>query len=182
MKDIETIWKEYQDALLLFIKKKTQNSASAEDILHEVFLKFYTKFETISDSSKVRGWLYQTARNTIIDHYRAQKFSTELPDNIEDLSVPDENTAQMQLADCLPVILKHLPDKYRQPISLAHIEQLTQQEIAQIESISLSGAKSRVQRGRHLLKEMLTDCCKIELDNQNRIIGYVPKSNSCNYC
>ena len=182
MKKIETIWEEYQGALLLFIKKKTQNSSSAEDILHEVFLKFYTKFETISDNSKIKGWLYQTARNTITDHYRAQRFSAELPENVEDISEPDENTAQMQLADCLPVILKHLPDKYRQPISLAHIDQLTQQEIAKVENISLSGAKSRVQRGRHLLKEMFMNCCTIELDNQNRIISYVPKSSSCDYC
>ncbi|WP_442871445.1 hypothetical protein [Candidatus Thiodiazotropha sp. CDECU1] len=62
------------------------------------------------------------------------------------------------------------------------MEGRTQKEIAEKESISLSRAKSRVQRGRVLLKTMLHDCCKLVINAMNQIVDYEKKDNNCRQC
>jgi RNA polymerase sigma-70 factor (ECF subfamily) len=79
-------------------------------------------------------------------------------------------------------MIEELPDKYRDAVKLSEIERKTQKEVAQREKISLSGAKSRVQRGRALLKVMLHDCCKIEINKNNQLVSYEKKDKDCKYC
>lgn len=71
---------------------------------------------------------------------------------------------------------------YRDAITLVEIEGLTKQAAAKQMGISLSGMKSRVQRGRKQLKQMLDDCCLIELDRRGGVTNYQPRSNVENFC
>ena len=79
-------------------------------------------------------------------------------------------------------MIEQLPDKYREAIKLSEIEKKTQKEVAELEKISLSGAKSRVQRGRALLKAMLHDCCQIEINKNNQLVSYEKKDKDCKFC
>ena len=91
-------------------------------------------------------------------------------------------TIRKELSFCLEPMIQELPDKYRHAIQLSELENKTQQEVAEQEGISLSGAKSRVQRGRALLKDILEDCCQFELNQQNQILSYEKKKQNGKYC
>ena len=83
---------------------------------------------------------------------------------------------------CLVPMIQQLPDKYRHAVELSELEGRNQSAIAEVEGISLSGAKSRVQRGRSLLKAMLHDCCDLEINARNQVVEYDNKGNDCKFC
>jgi RNA polymerase sigma-70 factor (ECF subfamily) len=76
-------------------------------------------------------------------------------------------------------MLNCLPEKYRQALLLTEYRGMTQQEVAEHLGISLSGAKSRVQRAREKLKEELLNCCHFEFDRLGKIMSYHPKCAAC---
>lgn len=181
MQKFEDIWKDYHHKLYSFVNKRVSDPAIAEDLLQDILIKVSAKIETLENTKKLQGWIYQIARNTIIDYYRSNKnLESEL---IGDLIAPETdqiNQARQEVSLCLTSLIRHLPDKYRETMTLSEIEGITQKEIAIRQGISLSGAKSRVQRGRKLLKELLVACCVFELDQQQRMIDYHPKGDcSC---
>ncbi|MDA8226295.1 MAG: sigma factor-like helix-turn-helix DNA-binding protein [Desulfitobacterium hafniense] len=75
-----------------------------------------------------------------------------------------------------------LPETYKQAILLTEFQNMTQKELSEKLGISISGAKSRVQRGRKMLKEMLLGCCQLEVDRRGNIIDYQHKNSECEYC
>jgi len=68
-----------------------------------------------------------------------------------------------------------LPSPYREAITLTELEGRTQREAAQMLGISLSGMKSRVQRGRAKLRGMLEACCKVAVDARGKVIACEPR-------
>ena len=105
-----------------------------------------------------------------------------LPDELLIEDGQDDASVEEELSECcISPFIKKLPEKYRTAIILSEIEGLTQKEVANQEGMSLSGAKSRVQRGRKMLKEMMLACCQFDVDSQGRIINY-QASNGCGAC
>ncbi len=72
-------------------------------------------------------------------------------------------------------MIRSLPEGYREAVRLAEIEGLPQQEVADRLGLSLSGAKSRIQRGRVLLKDALEGCCRFEIDGRGNVMDCDPK-------
>lgn len=179
--DIEVIWEKFHDKLLSFIKKRVNESSDAEDILHNIFLKIHLKIESLKDQKKIKSWIYQIARNAIIDHYRTRRTLTELPDWLSEKKSEDSIEIKEELYECIKAMISFLPEKYSRAIQFSDIEGKPQKELSIVESISLSGAKSRIQRGRILLKDMLFTCCQFELDGSNQIIEY-KSDKKCKCC
>jgi len=179
---VEIIWEECGAALRQFILKRVSDETIADDILQEVFVKIQSHIGTLRDVHKIRPWLYQITRNTIIDHYRSRKPMVELPEplNIEDGFVADDIIDD--LTPCIDNMVNRLPDKYRQAIILTVYKGMTQKEMGEKLGISLSGAKSRVQRAREKLKSMLLECCHFELDRLGSVISYKPRRTSLSKC
>jgi RNA polymerase sigma-70 factor, ECF subfamily len=182
MNKTENLWIEFNGQLLSFIKSRVSDTFIAEDILNDVFIKIHTNIETLSEQKKLESWIYQITRNTIVDYYRTHKKEKEIPDWIVSPQVETNNTIRRELSSCLMVMVNHLPEIYRVAIQLSEIEGKTQQEVAKLENISLPGAKSRVQRGRALLKKMLYGCCQIEVNSRNQIIDYSQKKRCSKIC
>lgn len=181
MRNIENVWYQYHQKLLSFIKQKVGGDV-AEDILQDVFVKIHTQIDSIKESNKLESWLFQVTRNTIVDYYRSRKPTEALPDWLEQKNINDSEKTRKELSLCLEPMVKMLPEKYKKSVQLSEIEGKTQQEVARLERISLSGAKSRVQRGRKLLKEILNDCCQIEINRSNQPVSYEPKEQKCKIC
>ena len=181
MKSTENIWHEYHLQTAAFIRSKVSEDA-VDDILQDVFMKIHTRIDSLKEDTKLESWLYQITRNTIIDHYRSKKTMDELPDWVEQLQPEEEESIRRELSSCLEPMVRELPDKYRNAIQMSEIENKTQKEVAKQESISLSGAKSRVQRGRALLKSMLYECCQFEINNKDQLVSYEKKTKDCKYC
>lgn len=167
-------WQTYRTSLFHFVLKRVADPADAEDLVQEVLVKAYSNFATLQDATKVRPWLYQIARNAIIDFYRQHKVVADLSDELPAPVALADDAGEAEFAQCLTPLIEQLPAEYRQAIRLAEIEGLTQQEVAIVQGLSLSGAKSRVQRGRKLLKSILLQCCQVEVDRRGGVIDWQP--------
>lgn len=181
VKATENIWNEYQSRLAAFIRSKVAEDM-VDDLLQEVFMKIHLRISSLKDDTKLESWLYQITRNAITDYYRTKRISEELPESLEQPQYQEEESIRKELSACLEPMVKELPDKYRTAIQLSEIENKTQKEVAEKEGISLSGAKSRVQRGRAILKTMLDDCCQFEINNKNQVLSYEKKEKDCKFC
>ena len=182
MKVTENIWHEYHVRLAAFIGSKVAEDA-VDDLLQEVFIKIHTRLGSLKEGAKLESWLYQITRNTIIDYYRSTRITEPLPEWLEQPQPDEEENIRKELSSCLEPMVNELPEKYRTAVQLSEIQNRPQKEVAEQEGISLSGAKSRVQRGRRILKEMLHDCCEIEINKDHQVVAYDQKGKKeCKYC
>jgi RNA polymerase sigma-70 factor (ECF subfamily) len=175
----EKIWNEFGGKLKGFIAKRVNNGIIADDILQDVFVKIHSNLHSLKDSSKLQSWIYQITRNTIIDYHRSHRINYTLPDDLADIDEPSPNISSYKLASSLKKMILLLPPKYSEALLLTEFEGLTQVELARKLRLSVSGAKSRVQRGREMLKEMLYNCCHFEFDRRGAVIDYHPVSCCC---
>lgn len=192
--DMVVLWKKLRSNLKTFILKRVGNEDDAEDILQDVFLKIFTNLDRLKDESRIYAWVYQITRNAINDYFREKmKRICEGISDLPGVGVPgnDEVTGSEEdggdkiineLVLCLKNMIECLPDKYRHAIVLTELSGLTQKELAQKLGISISGAKSRVQRGRNMLKEKFLECCEFQFDRYGNVIAYQHKESSCKYC
>lgn len=169
-------WQEHKAQLRGFIAKRIRESDAVDDVLQDVYLKAQTNLHTVKSHGSLTGWLYRIAANAIADHYRAQKSWVELRD--EFAAPKPERSYTAELAACLQPLIADLPETYRSALILSELEGLPQKEVANRLGLSLSGAKSRVQRGREKLRQRLLDCCDIEIARSG-IIGYEPRAKNC---
>ena len=168
------LWSALRSELVHFVLRRVRDDALAEDIVHDVLQKAYARRDTLRESGKLRPWLFQIARNAIIESYRAKKPATPLPEDLlgEEGTANGTTSAERELARCLTPLVKSLPALYRQAVTLSDLDGLPQREVAARLGLSLSGAKSRVQRARRMLADSLQACCRIELDNRGGIADY----------
>jgi RNA polymerase sigma-70 factor, ECF subfamily len=179
---VENIWQEFSSKVWQFIRSRVSDDATADDILQDVFLKIQKRLDQLDDSSKVQSWIYLIARNAVIDHYRVRKETVEVPESlVAETAIDDPEIESLKVA--FRRMIDSLPEPYREAIVLTELEGLTQKQLAERLGISVSGAKSRVQRGREQLKQALLDCCKFEFDRRGRVIDCAPRSNGgCPEC
>jgi RNA polymerase sigma-70 factor (ECF subfamily) len=181
--EINHIWNEYKDQLLDFIRKKIKNNAEADDILQEVFIKILSKIDTLKDSDKLKSWLFQITRNTIIDHYREQQKGNKIDFILNPQEDEDEQNSAMKAAESwIGLYVEELPENYRQAVILSELKGLSIAEIADTMNISYTNARARVQRGRQALKKNLTDCCTFHIDVYGNIIDYHTNLPVCKKC
>lgn len=175
----EDIWLSFGHDLRTFISQRVPDPGDAEDLLQESFVKIHRNLKGLQEDDKLASWIYQIARNIITDYYRRNGHQMESLDDRpeDDYSLPapeaaEELTVEQELASCLRPMIENLPANYRQALWLTEFEGLSQVELAAQLGISVSGAKSRVQRGRAMLRQQLLDCCQFDFDRRGGIIGY----------
>ena len=170
------VWQEHKSRLRGYIAKRVPDKDVVDDILQDVYLKAHTNLSRVKSKGSVTSWLFRIASNTIADHYRSQKPWDELPDELA-ASAPEDDYVS-ELATCLQPLIAELPEIYQSALMLSEIEGLPQKMVADHLGITLSGAKSRVQRGREKLRGRLLECCDIEI-GRNGITGYEPRDENC---
>jgi RNA polymerase sigma-70 factor (ECF subfamily) len=119
------------------------------------------------------------------DHYRKSAAATASLDEMEVAERRDErSTLRSQAAVWLGELIEEIPEPYRQAVKMSEIEELPQSKIAARLGLSISGAKSRVQRGRAMLKDVLDQCCTFEFDRRGNVTDCDPKSERsvCRNC
>src|SRR5687767_3378544 len=179
---VEAAWRELHEQLLGFIARRVRTREDAEDILQEVMLRIHRSSGELERVERVTGWIYRIAGNAIVEYYR-KPARRELPAGWQaDVEEPGESelvadepdTAELrgELARCLKPLVERLPASYRQALVLTELEGVTQAEAASRLGLSVSGMKTRVQRARGRLKDLLLDCCHVELDRRRGVTGY----------
>ena len=170
--DHTAVWKNLYEPLHRFVLRRVKQEDVADDIVQEVFLRLQLYVSKLRDPGKLDQWLYQVARNAINDHFRQNKRQQDL--QVAPMASSDDTDENLnhQLVEWLPHAIELLPEKYREALRLTEIEGLSQKELAERLDISYSGAKSRVQRGREKLKEVILQCCEVQTDRYGNVLHY----------
>ena len=176
----------FSSRLRSFVLRRVQHEHDVDDILQDVFYKVHSNLHQLKADGRLEAWVYQIARNAVTDYYRRRrrvvmKDITEVPEIPAEAATADEGMPEGVL-ECLRPMIDRLPEKYKRAIILTEYQGLLQKELAQELGLSLSGAKSRVQRARGKLKEMLQACCHFEFDRLGNVLDYQPKESACPYC
>jgi RNA polymerase sigma-70 factor (ECF subfamily) len=159
------IWENFDKQLRGLICSKMNNRDECLDVLQDVYLKIIKNIDKIASVENIPSYLNRLASNAVMDHYRKlSKNPVDSNDNIQGLVIIDEvNKEDDQLKNCCLQCLEPgmdtLPAKYKEALILSEFEGMPQKEMAEKLGITLSGAKSRVQRAREKLKEEVLKCC-----------------------
>ena len=170
---VETPWRVLETRLRPFVARRVSRAADVDDVLQDVFLRLQRGLGGLRDANRFGPWVYQVTRSAIIDHGRTQARHPLTEGHVvePDPAPNDENAAEQLLASSITLFVNALPEPYHEALTLTELGGLTQKEAAERLGISLSGMKSRVQRGRALVKQALLDCCHIALDGRGRVMG-----------
>ena len=194
----ERAWRELRGRLAGFVRRQVPNESDVEDIVQNVFVRVHARLDTLRSGDRIESWLYAIARNEIAEHFRrrgkavadalplsdemASSVADEDPDSPAARNAAGAEEAERTIRSCLLPMVTDLPGVSREALLLTEYEGLTQREVADRLGISLSGAKSRVQRAREKLKDVLLGCCHLEFDRTGRVIDYKPRADDCRYC
>jgi RNA polymerase sigma-70 factor (ECF subfamily) len=172
--DLVSSWTDSLERLQAFVAARVNDRELAADITQDVIVRSIASGALDRVDNPV-AWLYRAARNAVIDHYRTRHAHDRLddPDAWPDPDAGDHpNEATRELSTCLKPLLEQLPPSARDALVRVDIEGQTQNRAADDLGISVSGMKSRVQRARRDLKQMLEHCCTVELDSVGAVTDY----------
>jgi len=178
--DVTNIWNQFHKELGGFISKTVRNSTDKDDILQEVFVKIIRNQAKVNQAVNLRQYLYGIVRNTINDYFKSQKHNSHTSEMPEFLTEEEAQSLNATIADCcITPFIQQLPEKYKEALLLSEIQDISQKDLAERLNISYSGAKSRVQRGKEKLKELILNCCAYEHDRYGNLIAGEKKNCSC---
>lgn len=176
------IWREFSRQVRRHLLGKVRNESDADDLLQEIFVKIHRHAGSLRDRDKLAPWIRRIVSNTVSDYYRKSRAAeVELDEEKTALEEPGDDSHACAVK-CLKVFVSRLPDKYREALLLADVEGERQKEIAQRMGISYSGFKSRVQRGRAMIKEMFLGCCVDSLDTDGNLNPGFNAKDNCPIC
>lgn len=186
---IEAVWREFSGELRQFIGRRVSRPQDADDILQLVALRLVQHSDAHRDRRTLLGWLFTVTRNAITDYYRAAVHRRELvtddvPECPGDDSPVDTDTQQAltSLAACVRPLLRLLPPDQAAAVELVDLTGVSQVEAARTAGLSVSGMKSRVQRGRRALRGALTACCHLQLDVRGEIQDFESRRGADSEC
>lgn len=180
------VWSELSADLRRYIRRRVSDDHVADDLLQETFVRIHRHIGTLQEAERLAGWVYRIARNVITDHFRRTSANVAALGDTDPAEEAGDarDRLRSQAEDWLNEMVRQLPEKYRDAIQLSEMEGLAQQEVAQRLGLSLSGAKSRIQRGREMLKHVLDQCCTFEFDRRGNLTDCVPNPDQtvCRNC
>lgn len=179
---LNTIWDKFYQKLYSYINLRLSDNIHTDDILQDIFIKIYENLESLNDFNKIESWIIKIAKNKLTDYYRKKGLNTfdinkmKLQNTEDNKPEDDIEIKKENVVSGLKMIIDGLPEKYATALQKVEIEGKRQVHFANELGISISGAKSRVQRGRKKLKEALENCCNFEYDKYGNILDYQPRN------
>ncbi len=176
----EQMWRELLSQMRAFVRRRISDPHRADDVVAEILLRVHQSIGSLDDHERLPNWMFRIARNAIIDEYRRmgrnrEQLTATLPDDAaDDRMDEDEPSAVPELAACLRPLLDGLPADQRDAVEMVDLEGRTQADVAAQVGVSVSGMKSRVQRGRRRLADLLGQCCALTLDGRGVPMDYEP--------
>lgn len=178
-------WRPFVDGLRRFIFGRVPES-DADDVVQETLLRLHEGASSLRHEQRAEAWVFAIARRTIADYYRqterrpADTTLGATPDVSDDTKSGIDNMADYdgahdvheEVLSWLRPLAEELDEMYRRPLIMAEFEGQRQQEVADALGLSLSGAKSRIQRARAKLGERLRDCCRVEFGPDGRAVAF----------
>lgn len=179
-------WRDLETKLRPFIARRVRTPADVDDVVQDVFLRMQRGLSALHDEQRFGPWVYQVARSAIVDHLRRAAKHRVVVEADADADANEEPAAdadddarsvERELASYISPFVEMLPSPYREALTLTELDGLTQTQAAATIGVSVSGMKSRVQRGRQHLRRALEDCCDIALDTRRRVVSCEPRAD-----
>lgn len=157
-KDFELVFRAYSNTIYRLCFFKTSSKDVAYDMTQETFLRFWKTLSSGKEVDKPKQYIYQIARNLIVDYYKSKK--TVSLDLLEEAGFEPTSKDLSQDLFSEVVLLKEainsLEDDFREVMYLRFIEELKVKEIAEVLNISENLVSVRINRGKKKLKEKFT--------------------------
>lgn len=171
-------WTDVATRLRPFIARRVPSS-DVDDVVQDVLVRMHRGLPDLRDDERFSAWMFQVARNAIADAGRKPRSELVEPDALDERPAPpsdDDRDAATALAGCVSLFVAALPSPYREAITLVELEGLSVAAAADIAGVSVSGMKSRVQRGRARLRALFEACCEIALDARGKVTDVTPRA------
>jgi RNA polymerase sigma-70 factor (ECF subfamily) len=155
--------------------------ADVDDVLQDVFVRMQRGLGALRDDERFTAWLFRIARSAVAEHGRARARhplpAGEAPETAVKPADDDDgdHAAATALSGCVAGFVAQLASPYREAVTLVELEGLTAREAAGLAGVSVSGMKSRVQRGRAQLRALFEACCEIALDARGKVTDYAAR-------
>jgi RNA polymerase sigma-70 factor, ECF subfamily len=170
---------EFVGKLRGFIRARVPDNATADDLTQETLLKVYRSRASLREDERLEAWLYRIARRTLIDYYRKRRPSEELPASLKSESQDEVGAIRDAVLLSTVRYMEQLPNAYRVPLQLSELEGMSMADIAKRLGVSLTAVKSRIRRGRQMVKKKLQNCCHFEFDQHGKVIGWERRNPRC---
>jgi RNA polymerase sigma-70 factor (ECF subfamily) len=170
-KAFEVLIQRYHTPLFHFIYRFLGDENLANDVLQEVFLRFYLSLPQLKTTTPFQSWLFRVAHNCCVDEFRRQtraalSFSqveaernegelTSICDIPDPGPLPEEVAEHLDLQASLQKAIQMLPPRFRSVVLLRYVSQLSFSEISQILSIPEARAKTYFHRAKPLLRKSI---------------------------
>ena len=173
-------WRELEARLRPYVARRVASPADLDDVVQETFMRVHRGLPSLAEEERFGAWVYRVAASAIADHLRGRMrhpLARAAPgeEHVEPASADEQDNLEAELAQCVALFVARLPSPYREAVTLTELQGLKQKDAAELLEISLSGMKSRVQRGRERIRRMFEECCEISLDARGRVTGCTPR-------
>jgi len=168
-----TSWRAHENELRNYLQHRVSDRHLAEDLLQDVFVKAMRQGSGFCDLDNQRAWLYQVARNALVDYQRLHRETVELPEDIPQAT--EQTDPVVMLSACVGRVLSELVPEDRDIIEQCDLNGMKQQDYAQAHNLSLAAVKSRLLRARQRMRATLSTNCQVQFDEQGRVESYVPR-------
>jgi RNA polymerase sigma-70 factor (ECF subfamily) len=183
---LKEVTKQLRREIFGYIQKKVGDHSSADDLTQDTFLRVERALAKGVKPEHFRGWIYQIARNAIIDWTKQRRRFVELEGeekiaesvNLEAADSTDSEFRQALFAYAAKVI-EGMPAEDREALTLTELDGFSREELANHLGISVSAAKSRVVRARAKLRKAVEDCCRLITDPYGKVIGWQRRGTDC---
>lgn len=176
---VSAAWQAHERALLGYLRHRLADPDMANDVLQDVFVKAMRHGQGFCRLDNPRAWLFQVARNTLIDRARAAHPSEPLPvGDDEPAAQQDEPTSPVDaLATCLDRTMAELSGDDAAILAACDLAGQTLPDFARTHGLGLSAAKSRLLRARQRLRDRLTTACQVTFEPDGTVAGHVPRTS-----
>ena len=177
---ILSAWETNEEPLRYWLAHQLAESELATDVLHDIFLKAVSQGMAFCEIDNPKAWLFQVARNHLVDLYRKDKYFFRLADSEQSGLVSEETDDKAvvdDLTQCLPRVLSELSDDDCDIIRRCDIQGLSLQQYATENQLTLPATKSRIQRARKRLREQMISKCQVKTDDSGAVCWFIPRSS-----
>ena len=168
-------WRAHHREIKTYLLHRLSDPATADDLLQDVFLRTLRHGQAFCRIDNQRAWLFEVARNAVTDQLRAAKPQVELPDDLpQDVLQPEPVDA---LAGCMERVLNELAEADADVIRRCDLQGMKLQAYADARGLTLPGVKSRIQRARRRMQDMIVRNCQVQFDEAGRVCCHVPRAD-----
>jgi RNA polymerase sigma-70 factor (ECF subfamily) len=169
-------WQAHEGELRGYLRHQLADTDAADDVLQDVFVKAVNQGQGFCTVDNPRAWLFQVARNVLVDRARRTRPVEPLSDELE-APEPESTAAVDELTGCLSRCMDALSAEDAEILRSCDLEGQTTRAFAAARNLTLSAAKSRLLRARQRLRAQLTNACQVRFDADGSVDGHIARSS-----